>query len=84
MQVNEAKVTSAIWGPLDKTVITGHDDGTVTQWDITVSGLRCYFLDWFYNSRVEYFVEFIYSVRGAFNIFRYRECGKFYNCILIS
>lgn len=38
MQVEGAKVTSTIWGPLDKTIITGHDDGTITQWDTTV---RC-------------------------------------------
>lgn len=37
MQVDGAKVTSTIWGPLDKTIITGHDDGTITHWDTTVS-----------------------------------------------
>lgn len=35
MQVDGAKVTSTIWGPLDKTIITGHDDGTITHWDTT-------------------------------------------------
>lgn len=40
MQVKGSKVTSTIWGPLDKTIITGHDDGTITQWDTTV---RLYF-----------------------------------------
>lgn len=33
MPVKESKITSAIWGPLDRTIITGHDDGSITQWD---------------------------------------------------
>jgi translation initiation factor 3 subunit I len=28
------KVTSILWGPLDQTVITGHDGGKLTQWDL--------------------------------------------------
>lgn len=28
-----SKVTSAVWGPLDKTIVTGHEDGTITKWD---------------------------------------------------
>lgn len=30
--VNESKVTSAVWGPLDEYVMTGHDDGVVSKW----------------------------------------------------
>jgi len=29
-----AKVTSAFWGPLDQTIVTGHEDGTITRWDV--------------------------------------------------
>lgn len=31
-----AKVTSAIWGPLDYFIIAGHEDGKVCQWDSKV------------------------------------------------
>ncbi|KAI8907160.1 WD40-repeat-containing domain protein [Gorgonomyces haynaldii] len=27
------KVTTAVWGLLNKTIITGHEDGTITVWD---------------------------------------------------
>jgi len=30
------KVTAILWGPLDQTVITGHEDGKLTQWDLRV------------------------------------------------
>jgi len=30
--VHESKVTSAIWGPLDECIMTGHDDGVITKW----------------------------------------------------
>lgn len=29
----ESKITSAIWGPLDETVITGHANGMMIEWD---------------------------------------------------
>jgi hypothetical protein len=31
------KVTSMLWGALDKTIITGHENGELTQWDLRVS-----------------------------------------------
>jgi translation initiation factor 3 subunit I len=31
------KVTSMLWGTLDKTIITGHENGELTQWDLRVS-----------------------------------------------
>eukprot|EP01137_Pigoraptor_chileana_P009917 Opistho-2@58845 len=33
------KVTAAVWGPLDRTIITGHENGTVSIWDAS-SGKR--------------------------------------------
>lgn len=30
--VENSKVTAAVWGPLDKYVITGHENGTITKW----------------------------------------------------
>lgn len=32
--VPDAKVTSALWGPLDQYIITGHENGEITQWDL--------------------------------------------------
>ena len=29
------KVTSMVWGTLDKQLITGHDNGNIVQWDMT-------------------------------------------------
>ncbi|ELU14583.1 hypothetical protein CAPTEDRAFT_180537 [Capitella teleta] len=29
-----SKVTSAVWGPLDQTVISGHENGNIIQWDM--------------------------------------------------
>eukprot|EP00041_Stephanoeca_diplocostata_P038783 m.1554294 g.1554294 ORF g.1554294 m.1554294 type:complete len:330 (-) comp25270_c1_seq39:7473-8462(-) len=29
----ESKITSAVWGPLDETIITGHDNGDLCKWD---------------------------------------------------
>ncbi|XP_002167671.1 eukaryotic translation initiation factor 3 subunit I isoform X1 [Hydra vulgaris] len=30
--VPDSKVTSAVWGPLDEFIITGHENGTVSKW----------------------------------------------------
>jgi translation initiation factor 3 subunit I len=35
--VQDSKVTSILWGPLDETVVTGHDNGKLTLWDLKVS-----------------------------------------------
>jgi len=31
--INESKVTSTLWGPLDDYILTGHDNGAVCKWD---------------------------------------------------
>lgn len=36
MTVPDSKVTSLIWGTLDHTIITGHENGSITQWDLRV------------------------------------------------
>lgn len=33
-----SKITAAIWGPLDKTIITGHEQGELCQWDVRGDG----------------------------------------------
>lgn len=32
--VDGSKVTSILWGPLDETIISGHEDGKITMWDL--------------------------------------------------
>jgi len=48
MTVPDSKVTSLIWDTLDHTIITGHEDGAITQWDLRVCiksiGNRYYYL----------------------------------------
>ncbi|KAL1117186.1 hypothetical protein AAG570_004513 [Ranatra chinensis] len=36
LRVPDSKVTALLWGPLDSTVITGHENGRITQWDMRV------------------------------------------------
>lgn len=33
-----SKVTSSIWGPLEDTIITGHEFGELAQWDLRKAG----------------------------------------------
>jgi WD40 repeat protein len=35
------KITSAVWGPCDEYVVTGHEDGTIAHWDPKVSMCGC-------------------------------------------
>ena len=32
--VDSSKVTSAVWGPLDEYIVTGHDNGALSQYNI--------------------------------------------------
>ena len=34
--IPKAKITSALWGPLDEVILTGHENGELCQWDIKV------------------------------------------------
>lgn len=34
----ESKITSMLWGALDETIITGHDNGQISIWDIRKGG----------------------------------------------
>lgn len=36
----ESKITSAIWGPLDETIITGHANGCLMQWDAKTGEMK--------------------------------------------
>lgn len=35
-QMPNSKITSAIWGPCDDFIVSGHDDGTISQWNMPV------------------------------------------------
>lgn len=35
--VPESKVTALQWGPIDEMIVTGHENGKITQWDMTVN-----------------------------------------------
>ncbi len=35
--VDGAKITAGLWGPFDEYIITGHEDGSLTQYDHRVS-----------------------------------------------
>jgi len=41
IEVAGPKVTSAIWGPLDEMIITGHENGELIQWDPKVDEHDC-------------------------------------------
>lgn len=36
LPVLQSKITSMLWGTLDETIITGHNDGQINLWDIRV------------------------------------------------
>lgn len=36
LPILQSKVTSMLWGTLDETIITGHQDGQISLWDIRV------------------------------------------------
>jgi hypothetical protein len=42
------KVTSMLWGTLDKSIITGHENGELIQWDLRVSIIVTYSYHSFY------------------------------------
>ena len=33
---SKSKITSAVWGPLDEMIVTGHENGDLVQWNVTV------------------------------------------------
>jgi len=39
IQVPKSKVTSILWGPLDETIISGHENGEICQWDVQTGKL---------------------------------------------
>lgn len=34
--MSQTKITSMQWGPLDETIITGHENGQISLWDLKV------------------------------------------------
>lgn len=35
--IPQSKVTSLLWGPLDETIITGHENGQISTWDLRMN-----------------------------------------------
>lgn len=58
MAVPDSKVTSLIWGTLDHTIITGHEDGAITQWDLRVC-TNLFFANEFFNNLFIY-LKYVY------------------------
>lgn len=36
LPILQSKITSMLWGTLDETIITGHQDGQISLWDLRV------------------------------------------------
>lgn len=37
ISVNGPRISALLWGALDETIITGHEDGEIKLWDVRVS-----------------------------------------------
>jgi len=37
ISVNGPRISAILWGALDETIITGHEDGEIKLWDVRVS-----------------------------------------------
>lgn len=37
ISINGPRISAALWGALDETIITGHEDGEINLWDVRVS-----------------------------------------------
>jgi len=42
--VNGPRISAILWGALDETIITGHEDGEIKLWDVRVSVLNVFIL----------------------------------------
>ena len=40
--MDNSKVTSAVWGPLDEYIVTGHENGALSQYGILEVGTNMY------------------------------------------
>lgn len=38
--VSTSKITSMLWGSLDETIITGHENGQISLWDLRVCNIN--------------------------------------------
>lgn len=63
MTVPDSKVTSLIWGTLDNTIITGHEDGAITQWDLRVCEAYKNYIH--IIKYLMYFIIFLYRLERA-------------------
>lgn len=70
MTFDEAKITSLLWGSVDETIITGHDNGELQQWDMKVN-IICviilivkYFIIVLLLRKINYHLQYIYFQNG--------------------
>ena len=35
--IGEGKITASVWTDLDNTLVTGHSNGNLAKWDVSVS-----------------------------------------------
>lgn len=69
MTFDEAKITSLLWGSVDETIITGHDNGELQQWDMKVN-IICviilivkYFIMVLLLRKINHHLQYIFSER---------------------
>lgn len=39
LPIYDSKITSALWGPLDEVILTGHENGALAQWDVRAADM---------------------------------------------
>lgn len=49
--VNGPRISAILWGALDETIITGHEDGEITLWDVRVYNICVLLL---YHIKIKY------------------------------
>ena len=66
--VDGAKITTGLWGPFDEYIITGHEDGSLTQYDHRVSKGNCLVHSFEYIAKLIYSILFVWLYFSVFII----------------
>lgn len=53
--VNGPRISAILWGALDETIITGHEDGEITLWDVRVCDM--YIFMYFHELNIKNFFK---------------------------